>query len=88
MADETDNENAQDAEVEAQAGDERQPEQAVAGDPVAATAKAAAESEPSEQLSSKERRRRARSTHSGEASASRTPRSATPSVSPSVASRP
>lgn len=67
MADETDNEMPQDAEVEAQAIEETQPEQAAPTTPVAAPA------EPAEQVSSKERRRRARSTHAGEARASRTP---------------
>jgi small subunit ribosomal protein S17 len=67
MADETDNEMPQDAEVETQASSEAQPEQA------APEASAAAPVEPAEQLSSKERRRRARSVHTGEASAPRTP---------------
>jgi small subunit ribosomal protein S17 len=67
MADDTDNEMAQDAEVEAQASEETQPEQA------APKAPAAAPAEPAEQLSPKERRRRGRSTHTGEAHKSRTP---------------
>jgi small subunit ribosomal protein S17 len=71
MADETDNEIAQDAEVDAQTSAETQPEQAAAEAPVAAAAEPT--TEPAEQLSSKERRRRARSTHSGEARTSRTP---------------
>jgi small subunit ribosomal protein S17 len=76
MADETDNEQAQDAEAEAhasedtQAGEAAQPEQAVAEAPAAPAAKSA---EPAEQLSSKERRRRERSTHTGEARTTRTP---------------
>jgi small subunit ribosomal protein S17 len=65
MADETDNETPQDAEVEAQASSET--EQAPPEAPAAAPA------EPVEQLSPKERRRRGRSTHTGEARASRTP---------------
>ena len=64
MADETDNVIAQDADGEAQATAEAQPEQA---------ASATSPAEPAEQLSSKERRRRARSTHTGEAGATRTP---------------
>jgi small subunit ribosomal protein S17 len=83
MADETDNETPQDAEAETTAIDEASP---IAGDtqgaqdrqaeqaaPEAATAPAAASAEPADQLSSKERRRRVRSTHSGEKRASRTP---------------
>jgi small subunit ribosomal protein S17 len=67
MAEETDNEMPQDAEVEAQTSEETQPEQA------APKAPAAAPAEPVEQLSSKDRRRRGRSTHTGEVRASRTP---------------
>jgi small subunit ribosomal protein S17 len=67
MADETDNDTPQEAEVEAQASEETQPEQA------APEAPPAAQAEPVEQLSPKERRRRARATHAGEARASRTP---------------
>jgi small subunit ribosomal protein S17 len=67
MADETDNETPQDAEVEAQASDETQEA------PAAAAAEPATGSAPPEQVSPKERRRRARSTHTGEARASRTP---------------
>jgi len=66
MADETDNDAPQDPEVEAQA-----PEQAAAEPPAAAPA--ATPAEPVEQLSPKERRRRARSTHAGDTRASRTP---------------
>jgi small subunit ribosomal protein S17 len=59
---------------EAQASDETQAEQA-APQPAAAAApvEPATESAPVEQLAPKERRRRARSTHTGEARASRTP---------------
>jgi len=67
MADEIDNENLQDAEAEAQANEGAQAEQA------APKASITPPAEPAEQLSSKERRRRARSTHSGEARATRTP---------------
>jgi small subunit ribosomal protein S17 len=67
MADETDNDTPQEAEVEAQASEQAQPEQAAPEAPPAAPA------EPAEQLSPKERRRRARSTHAGEARASRMP---------------
>jgi small subunit ribosomal protein S17 len=72
MADETDNEKPQDAEVEAQAADDAQAEQAAAPE-AAATPIATKAAEPAEQLSSKERRRRERSTHTGEARATRTP---------------
>jgi small subunit ribosomal protein S17 len=74
MADETDNETEQEQEVEAQAG-EAQPEQAQPEQAAAETSGAASTgaAEPAEQLSSKERRRRARSTHGGEARPSRTP---------------
>jgi small subunit ribosomal protein S17 len=67
MADETNNDIPQDAEVEAEASEQAQPEQPSVAAPVAASA------EPAEQLSPKERRRRERSTHSGEARASRNP---------------
>jgi small subunit ribosomal protein S17 len=80
MADMTDNEQPQDADVEAQATEEAPP---VAGDPqgaqdvqaeqTAPKASAAPPAEPAEQLSSKERRRRVRSKHTGEARATRTP---------------
>jgi small subunit ribosomal protein S17 len=76
MADETDNEQPQDAEVDAQAsedaqaGEAVQPEQAPAEAPPAPAAKSV---EPAEQLSSKERRRRERSAHTGEARTARTP---------------
>lgn len=67
MADETDNDTPQDAEVEVQASEEAKPEQA------SPASRAAAPAEPAEQLSPKERRRRARSVHTGEVRASRTP---------------
>lgn len=70
MADETDNETPQDAEAETTATDEAHAEQAA---PEAATAPAAAPAEPADQLSSKERRRRVRSAHTGEIRATRTP---------------
>jgi small subunit ribosomal protein S17 len=73
MADETDNEMAQDADVEAQASDEAQPEQAAPKVAAAPAQSATGGSAPLEQLSPKERRRRARFTHTGEARASRTP---------------
>jgi small subunit ribosomal protein S17 len=71
MADETDNETPQDPEVGAEAGVETQ--ESAPEVPAAAAAAPASESAPAEQLSPKERRRRARSTHAGEARASRTP---------------
>jgi small subunit ribosomal protein S17 len=67
MADETDNDTPRDAETEAQVSEEAKPEQTAPASPVAASA------EPAEQLSPKERRRRERFTHTGEARASRTP---------------
>jgi small subunit ribosomal protein S17 len=73
MADETDNEMGQDAEVEAQATDEAQPEQAAPEAPAPAHAEPVTGSAPPDQLAPKERRRRRRSTHTGEARASRTP---------------
>jgi small subunit ribosomal protein S17 len=75
MVEETDNEVPQDAEVEveAQATDEAQPERAAPQVPAAAPAESATGSAPPEQLAPKERRRRARSTHTGETRASRTP---------------
>jgi small subunit ribosomal protein S17 len=73
MADDTDNDTPQDAEVEAQASDEVQaaPEASVERTPEPAAP--AAEAGPAEQLSPKERRRRTRSAHSGEARPSRSP---------------
>jgi small subunit ribosomal protein S17 len=79
MADDTDNDTPQDADVEAQASDEVQAEQAAPEAPAeqapetAAPAAPAAAAEPAEQLSPKERRRRTRSAHSGDARPSRTP---------------
>jgi small subunit ribosomal protein S17 len=73
MADETDNEMPQDAEVEVQAGEETQPEPAAPAASAAAPAVAATGSAPPERISPKERRRRGRSIHTGEARASRTP---------------
>ncbi len=67
MADETNNDVPKDAEVEAEVSEQAQPERAASAEPTAAPA------EPAEQLSPKERRRRARSTHTGEARTSRTP---------------
>jgi small subunit ribosomal protein S17 len=67
MADETNNDVPQDAEVEAEVSEQAQPEQAASPEPTAVPA------EPAEQLPPKERRRRARSIHTGEARASRTP---------------
>jgi small subunit ribosomal protein S17 len=73
MADETENETPQDAETEAQAGEQQaEPTQASSEAPASGAAKPAAQSEPAEQLAPKERRRRARSTHTGEARAPRT----------------
>jgi small subunit ribosomal protein S17 len=67
MADETDNETSESTEAPEQA-------EAVAEAPAAkAPAAAAVSAEPAEQLSSKERRRKARSTHSGQARAQRSP---------------
>jgi small subunit ribosomal protein S17 len=67
MADETNNDVPQDAEVEAEVSEQAQPEQVASPEPTAAPA------EPAEQLSPKERRRRARSSHTGDARTSRTP---------------
>jgi small subunit ribosomal protein S17 len=76
MADDTDNDTPQDADVEARASDEVQAEQAAPEAPAEQTpetAAPAAEAEPVEQISPKERRRRRRSAHSGKARPSRTP---------------
>ena len=70
MADETDNEQAQDTEAQAQAAESAQADAGAEQTQSAPAAKA--DSEPAEQLSSKERRRRERSTHTGEARAART----------------
>jgi len=66
MADETDTDTPPDAEVEAQASVQAEAAQAAPATPVAAPA------EPAEQVSPKERRRRSRSTHTGETRAPRT----------------
>jgi small subunit ribosomal protein S17 len=65
MAEDTENETPENAEPEAQAGEQ-------AETPQAAAKPAATVTEPAEQLAPKERRRRARSTHTGEARPSRT----------------
>ncbi len=77
MTDETDNDTPQDADLDAQAttlesaphGGAQAGEQAAPAAPAAAAPAAA----PTEQISSKERRRRARSTHTGDTRAPRTP---------------
>ena len=75
MADETDNETPQTIEPEAETSEQAEETAPAAAAPQNATgaAPSAGPAEPAEQLSPKERRRRARSTHSGEARASRTP---------------
>lgn len=70
MADETDNKTP-DAEVEAQASEQAEAGQAASGAPASGAIKPVHEPEPAEQLAPKERRRRARSTHT-EARAPRT----------------
>jgi small subunit ribosomal protein S17 len=75
MADETDNETSESAATPEQAEPTAAETPAVedaSAEPAEASAPAAAPAEPAEQLSSKERRRKARSTHSGEARAQRT----------------
>ncbi|ERR1022692_991514 len=77
MADETENETPQDAETQAQTGEQSEPEQSEpeqAAPAASGTAgvQSSAESAPAEQLAPKERRRRARSTHTGETRAPRT----------------
>src|SRR5580692_7161075 len=69
MAEDTENETPENAEPEAQAGEQAETQPAAGEAPAAPTATAA---EPVEQLAPKERRRRARSTHAGEARPSRT----------------
>jgi small subunit ribosomal protein S17 len=69
MADETDNDTAQDDVVDAQTTADGAGEQAAPEAPVAAAPAA----EPAEQISPKERRRRARSTHTGDTQTPRTP---------------
>jgi small subunit ribosomal protein S17 len=72
MAEDTENETPENAEPEAQAGkqaaEQVEPQQAAAQAPAAPLAAA----EPAEQIAPKERRRRARSTHTGEARPART----------------
>jgi small subunit ribosomal protein S17 len=70
---ETENETPQDAEVEAHAGEQAEPEQAAPEASASVAVKPATEVPAAEQLPPKERRRRARSTHTGEARAPRTP---------------
>jgi small subunit ribosomal protein S17 len=69
MAEDTENETPDNVEPEAQASEQAEPQQAAAEAP--ATPVAAA-TEPAEQLAPKERRRRVRSAHTGEARPSRT----------------
>ncbi len=69
MAEDTENETPENVEPEAQAGEQAETQQAAGEAPATPTATA---TEPVEQLAPKERRRRARSTHTGEARPSRT----------------
>jgi small subunit ribosomal protein S17 len=70
MAEDTENETPENAEPEAQAGEQAEPQQSAVGEtPAAPTATV---TEPAEQVAPKERRRRSRSTHTGEARPSRT----------------
>src|ERR1700729_4285491 len=69
MAEDTENETPENAEPEAQASEQAEPQQAAVEAPATPAATA---TEPVEQLAPKERRRRARSTHTGEARPSRT----------------
>lgn len=69
MAEDTENETPENAEPEAQAAEQAETQQAAGEAPAAPTATA---TEPAEQLAPKERRRRARSTHTGEARPTRT----------------
>ncbi len=71
MAEDTENETPENAEPDAQAGEQAEPQQ-VAAEAPATPAATATEAAPAEQLAPKERRRRARSTHTGEARQSRT----------------
>lgn len=73
MADETDNEQPQDTAADAQASEDTQSSEAAQPEQAAAEARPAKPAEPAEQLSPKERRRRERSTHTGEARTARTP---------------
>jgi small subunit ribosomal protein S17 len=69
MAEDTENETPENAEPEVQAGEQAEQQQAAGEKPAVTVATA---TEPAEQLAPKERRRRARSTHAGEARPSRT----------------
>jgi small subunit ribosomal protein S17 len=69
MAEDTENETPENAEPEAQTGEQADTQQAAGETPATPTATA---TEPVEQLAPKERRRRARSAHTGEARPSRT----------------
>jgi small subunit ribosomal protein S17 len=69
MAEDTENETPENAEPEAQAGEQAETQQAAGEAPATPSATA---TEPVEQLAPKERRRRTRSTHTGEARPSRT----------------
>jgi small subunit ribosomal protein S17 len=69
MAEDTENETPENVEPEAQAGEQAEPQQAAGEAPAEPNATA---TESAEQLAPKERRRRARSTHAGEARPSRT----------------
>jgi small subunit ribosomal protein S17 len=69
MAEDTENETPENAEPEAQTGEQAETQQAAGEAPATPTATA---TEPVEQLAPKERRRRARSAHTGEARPSRT----------------
>jgi small subunit ribosomal protein S17 len=68
MAEDTENETPENAEPEVQTGEQAETQQAAGETPAAPTATA---TEPAEQLAPKERRRRARLTHTGEARPSR-----------------
>jgi small subunit ribosomal protein S17 len=70
MAEDTENETPENAEPDAKAGEQAEPQQAA--ETPAKPAATATEAESAEQLAPKERRRRARSTHTGEARPSRT----------------
>jgi small subunit ribosomal protein S17 len=70
MAEDTENETPENAEPEAQASEQAELQQAAAEVP-ATPAATATDAAPVEQLAPKERRRRARSTHAGEARPSR-----------------
>jgi small subunit ribosomal protein S17 len=74
MAEDTENEMPENAEPEAQAGEQAEPQQAAAEAPATPepAVPPATATEPVEQLAPKERRRRARSTHTGEGRPSRT----------------